>query len=214
MNFVFSEKEKEQIKEAVQALESESSGEVVPFFVSGSDSYDEAKWISSLILTVLGVIFVGGLAYFWLLPSGTNTLMVMTYLFVSAIFGFLAPIVFPTLGSFLISDAVMEKRVRQRAFQAFLNEEVFMTIDRTGILIFISAYENKVVVLADSGINAKVQESDWDHIVQIVVKSIKEERLAEGITEAINECKKLLLDNGFVVRSDDTNELPDDIRIG
>lgn len=213
MDFIFSEKEKERIKGAVQELESKSSGEIVPYFMSSSDSYDEAKWISSLILTVLGVLFVGGLSYFWLLPSGISTLTLCVYLFVSAIFGFLAPMLFPSLGTLLISDAVQEQRVRQRAVEAFLSEEVFKTIDRTGILIFISANEHKVVVLADSGINAKVQASDWDHIVELVVHGIKTEELTEGIVNGINECKKLLLKHKFVVRADDTNELPDDIRI-
>jgi len=213
MDFIFSEKEKERIKRAVQELESESSGEVVPYFMTSSDSYDEAKWSSSLILTVLGVLFVGGLSYFWLLPSGISTLMLCTYLFVSAIFGFMAPMLFPALGTLLISDTVQEQRVRQRAVEAFLSEEVFKTIDRTGILIFISANEHKVVVLADSGINAKVQPSDWDHIVKLIVNGIKTERLTEGIVNGINECKKLLLKHGFVVRADDTNELSDDIRI-
>lgn len=213
MDFVFNDKEKEQIKNAVRDLESKSSGELVPYFVSSSDSYDEAKWISSLILTVLGILFVGGLAYFWLLPSGTSTLMISIYLFSSSIFGFLAPMLFPSLGTLLISDAVQEKHVKQRAYQAFLSEEVFKTIDRTGILLFISADERKVVVLADSGINAKVEKSDWDHIVALLVKGIKSEQLTKGIIEAIKECEKLLLDNGFVVRADDINELPDDIRI-
>ena len=213
MDFVFSEQEKERIKGAVQALENESSGEIVPYFVARSDSYDEAKWISSLLLTVLGIIFTGGLAYFWLLPSGTSTLMICAYLFISAIFGFVSPMLFPSLGTFLISDAVQEQRVRQRAFEAFLSEEIFTTIDRTGILLFISAAEHKVVVLADSGINAKVQPSDWNDIVQLVINGIKSEELTHGIVKAINECKKLLLDNGFIVRTDDTNELPDDIRI-
>jgi putative membrane protein len=212
MKFEFTDKEKERIKTAVKSLEDESSGEIVPYFVSSSDSYDEAKWISALLITILGVIFTGGLAYFWLLPSGTNTLIICTYLFFSAIFGFLAPMLFPSLGTLLISDAVQVKRIKQRAFQAFLSEEVFKTIDRTGILIFISADEQKVVVLADSGINEKVKDSDWDHIVHLVVTGIKNDQLTSGLVSAINECKKLLLDNGFIVRSDDTNELPDDIR--
>jgi putative membrane protein len=214
MDFIFSEKEKERIKHAVQELESESSGEIVPYFMSSSDSYDEAKWISSLILTVLGILFVGGLSYFWLLPSGISTMMLCVYLFISAIFGFLAPMLFPSLGTLLISDAVQDQRVRQRAFEAFLSEEVFKTIDRTGILIFISANEHKVVVLADSGINEKVQSADWDHIVELVLDGIKTEQLTQGIVNGINACKRLLLDHGFIVREDDTNELPDDIRVG
>ena len=38
---------------------------------------------------------------------------------------------------------------------------------------------------------------------------IKQGNPENGLVSAINECKHLLLANGFVVREDDTNELPD-----
>jgi uncharacterized membrane protein len=50
--------------------------------------------------------------------------------------------------------------------------------------------------------------------VKLLVDGIKSEQLTNGIVQAIKECEKLLLDNDFIVRIDDTNELPDDIRIG
>ena len=39
------------------------------------------------------------------------------------------------------------------AMAAFVEEEVFSTRDRTGILLFLSLFEHRVVVLGDSGIN-------------------------------------------------------------
>lgn len=213
MKFQFTEADKERIRNAVRSLEGESSGELVPYFVSSSDDYDEAQLISALIFTLLGVVSIGVLAYFWLLPSGVNTLMLMMYLFVMAIVGYFIPWIFPRLGILLINDEIQKKRVHQKAYEAFVKEEVFNTVDKTGILILISALEHKVIVLADSGINQKVQPEDWKTVVGIIINGIKHQNLTDGIVSAILECKKLLLANDFIVREDDTNELSDDLRI-
>ena len=46
----------------------------------------------------------------------------------------------------------MDHTTRQRAENAFLEEEVFNTTQRTGIMIFISFFEHEVIVMADRGI--------------------------------------------------------------
>jgi uncharacterized membrane protein len=67
-------------------------------------------------------------------------------------------------------------------------------------------------LLADSGINRLVDQSEWDAIVEEVLQKIKRRAYAEGIVEAIVHCRDLLLANGFKPRAGDVNELPDDIR--
>jgi putative membrane protein len=106
----------------------------------------------------------------------------------------------------------MERRVHQRATEAFLSEEVFNTRDRTGILIFLSLLERKVLVLGDSGINARVQQSDWHDIVQRVVSGIRSGKPAEGLTDAIHQCGLLLQKHGIAIRPDDKDELSDSLR--
>ena len=104
-------------------------------------------------------------------------------------------------------------RVHQRATQAFISEEVFATRDRTGILIFLSLHERRVLVLGDSGINKKVKPSDWDGIVNMIVSGIREGKTTEGMISAIRECGKLLEQHGVQRRPDDTDELSDDLRV-
>lgn len=214
MKFEFNDKEKESIRKAIQSLENESSGEIVPFFTHQSDSYDEAQWMTAGLFGILGVTLVSVLSYFWLLPHGATTFAVSIYLLLTLVIGYLIPVLFPKIKMYLINDQKINDKVLQRASNAFLSEEVFKTVDRTGILIYISALEHKVIVLADSGINAKVDQSEWDYIVGLVVNGIKTRKITQGLVDAIDRCKELLLDNGFIVRDDDTNELSDDIRIG
>ncbi len=108
----------------------------------------------------------------------------------------------------------MERRVQQRAAEAFITEEVFDTKDRTGVLIFLSLLEHCVLVVGDSGINAKVEQAEWADVVQTVVSSVRKGKAADGLVSAIQKCGDLLRREGLKRRGDDQDELPDYLRIG
>lgn len=211
--YTFTDTEKQQVERAVKELEKVSSGEIVPFFVSSSDDYTEASWYSSTILAAFTTLSIGILSYFWMLPFRFTPFEVSLIVLIALIVGFLVPIVFPQSKRWIISKGQQEERVGQRALEAFLNEGVFNTEERVGILIFVSRLEHMVQVIGDEGINKKVNHEDWEHVVESVVEGIKDRRIGDGLEKAIGECKDLLLKNGFVRKPTDTNELDDGLRI-
>jgi putative membrane protein len=107
---------------------------------------------------------------------------------------------------------LVERRVAQRAAEAFLAEEVFDTRDRTGILLFLSLLEHKVLVLGDAGINAKVQQSEWEEVVKLIVDGMRSGKPADGLIEAIQKCGALLKREGVVIKPDDKDELSNQMR--
>ena len=107
---------------------------------------------------------------------------------------------------------VLTRRVRRRAAVAFLDEEVFNTEDRTGILIFLSLFERRVVVLGDAGINSKVGEEEWAAITDAIAAGIHAGRPGEALVEGIGACGRLLARRGVEIQPDDRNELRDDLR--
>jgi putative membrane protein len=107
----------------------------------------------------------------------------------------------------------MNHRVSQRAAEAFIAEEVFQTRDRTGILLFFSLLEHRVLVVGDSGINAKVEKQDWDDVVTTVIEGMKAGTPAEGLIKAIGMCGELLQRQGVRRRADDSDELSDGLRM-
>jgi putative membrane protein len=96
--------------------------------------------------------------------------------------------------------------------EAFVAEEVFNTKDRTGILIFLSLLEHQVLVIGDSGINAKVQQAEWDSVVHTIVEGMKAHKPADGLIAAIRQCGELLHREGVAIKPDDKNELSDKLR--
>lgn len=200
------------IEQAVHRSEKLTSGEIVPYFVESSDDYEEAAWKGGYFLgtMVFGLFIVVDLMS--LLPFKAGSLELGISFFGSAILGFFLTLFFPFLKRFFAGDSLIKQRVHQRATTAFLQEELFKTRDRTGILIFISLFEKRVEVIGDTGINQKVSREDWEHVVDAVVRGIKENRTAEGIVEAIDRCGLLLERAGVKIRRDDQDELHNRLR--
>lgn len=205
--------DKDLVKKAIQDLELESSGELVPYIAKNSGDYSYVRWKLALLLGVSSVTLFGGLSYMWLLPNWITPFEITLIAIAFMLLGFFAPTLFPTLKRLLVPTEELYEECLEKASRIFLERELFDTIDRTGILIYISLLEHQVIVLGDKGINAKLQPSDWNEVVALVVKGIQTQQVGQGLAEAISLCKKQLLNNGFIVRKNDINELSDELII-
>jgi putative membrane protein len=210
---LISEADRLRISEAVAEAEGKTSGEIVPYVVDRSDAYEVAEWRAGALF---GVVAMGIFAAFrqftevWL-PFTVGDAFLVTLL--AGAGGALLTHSVPLLQRFFAGGALLDLRAGQRASQAFVSEEVFRTRDRTGILLFVSLLEHRVVVLGDAGINARVRQDDWDRVVAILTHAVRRRLLADGFVDAIRECGRLLRIQGVARRPDDTDELADDLRM-
>jgi putative membrane protein len=113
----------------------------------------------------------------------------------------------------LLSQFHLDQSTRKRAESAFLEEEVFNTRHRTGIMIFVSFFEHEVIVMADRGISKVVDQKEWDKMVTNIITNIQKGKVTDGMVTAIERCADVLLENGFNRTNDDVNELRDDLRL-
>lgn len=206
----FSPDDLARISTAVAAAEKGTSSEIVPVFVEASGHYPEAAWRAGTLLGAAAVVAGFLLAEVPMTGHAWTPLLVFAAAFAA---GMLAARVTPPVLRFMAGTRAMDELVSLRAEAAFTREQVFATRDRTGILIFVSLLERKVRVLADSGIHAKAALGTWDGVVAKVVDGMKAGRPADGIVEAVTLCGDLLRQHGFSARPDDTNELPDSLRV-
>ena len=211
--FTFKEEDKDKIKGAVANLEQATAGELVLYFARKSDNYPGAGWKFAGIIGASTAFIIGLLSYLWMLPTWLTPIVIsILILSLMAVSYFLAVFV-PDLRISLSSAHIVAQRVLTKARDVFLEEEVFKTNDRIGILIYISELEQQVVVLGDSGVNSKISKEDWTHIVDTIVLGIKHQQIAQGIVNAVSICQDLLLKHGFTNIEKAENELSDDIRI-
>lgn len=213
----FSEEDLQRIKAAVKEAEGKISGEIVPVIVEKSGIYAIANYKGSLIFGAV-VFFAMVILDRYVLDDASHTLFydplfIFTVVMVGAALGALLPNLFFGLKRRLVSRAYMDESCRQSAENAFLEEEIFNTRHRTGIMIFISLFEHEVIVMADRGISKVVEQKEWDKIVSELISHIRSGNFVGGIESGIKSCGQILLDKGFHKTSDDINELRDDLRI-
>jgi putative membrane protein len=209
---LFTNGDLEAVKRAVHEAEARTSGEIVPCVVGTSDDYPEALWRGATLGALAGALaaaLVHDVGGFW---GGWFAAWVIVPPVLGSGLGFALALLVPALRRVLVDPGTIERNVRRRAEVAFLEEEVFRTRDRTGILILVSLFERRVVVLGDAGINAAVTSGEWDSIVAGIVAGIRAGRPAQALVEGIAACGRLLERRGVAIKPDDTDELRDDLR--
>ena len=213
----FTDSDLQRIKAAVKTAEENISGEIVPVIVDRSGRYIIAKYKGSLIGASLAFMMMIVLDRY-IISNASNTLFYdPVFIFFVVILGGIVGAVIPFFSEgferLLLSQVYMDQTTRRRAENAFLEEEVFNTRQRTGIMIFISFFEHEVMVMADKGISNLVEQKQWDMIVADLVAQIRAGKIIEGLEAGIKQCGDLLLEKGFKKTADDTNELSDDLRV-
>lgn len=213
----FSESDLQRIKAAVKDAEDKISGEIVPVIVEKSGYYNIASYKGAIIAAALGFVFMIILDRYILIDTGNTLYYDPVFIFIVVILcgviGSVLPNFSRPLMRLLVSQKHFDHATRQRAENAFLEEEVFNTRQRTGIMIFISFFEHEVIVMADRGISKVVEQKVWDKIVADLVQSIRAGKIVEGLEASIKRCGEILLEKGFHKAEDDINELRDDLRI-
>lgn len=209
----FSENDLNRIKAAVREAENKISGEIVPVIVGKSDTYAVANYKAGFFASSL--VFALIIIFDRYAPEHAvyDPLMIFLFVLIAGIGGAVLTNYVPWLKRMLLSQEHFDYATRQRAENAFLEEEVFNTRHRTGIMIFISFFEHEVIVMADSGISKVVEQKEWDKIVNLLTENIRKNKIVEGLEIALKRCGEILLEKGFHKTSDDENELRDDLRI-
>jgi putative membrane protein len=212
----FSDQDLERIKSAVRTAEDKISGEIVPVIVDRSGAYTVANYKSSIVVAALAFFGFIMLDRYVIDPSFTlyyDPLFIFFTVFMLGTAGYFVPTMLPAVRRFLLTQRQLDDVTRQRAENAFLEEEVFNTRHRTGIMIFISFFEHEVIVMADRGISKVVEQKEWDAVVSELIANIRKGEVIVGIERSVKRCGEILLEKGFVKTSDDINELRDDLRI-
>jgi putative membrane protein len=209
---IFTPEAEAEIRRAVDRAEEGTSGEIVPFVVDASDTYEGTLWKGATTGALLVSLVAAGAWILWQPWGAPIALWLVGPPLAGSALGYLLVGALPSLRRALIGKEVASRRVERRAAIAFLDEEVFRTRDRTGILLFLSLFERRVVVLGDEGINSKVGEEEWRSIVSRLVAGIRADRSVQALVSAIDECGELLQRRGVEIKPDDINELSDDLR--
>ena len=205
-NPFLSDPEHEQIDAAVRAAEANTSGEIVCMIQSASYHYPLANVMGGTALALPSALALMPVVGGWLW-AGTQNVWVFLSLF-SLLFALFYLLVrqWPWLKRRFISRREIDEEVEEAAVTSFFRNGLYRTREATGVLIYISVFERRVWVLADHGINAKIEKDQWRGLVKTITDGIQNHRPAAAICEAVHDAGDLLATH-FPKRADDTDEL-------
>jgi uncharacterized membrane protein len=96
--------------------------------------------------------------------------------------------------------------IKSLAEKEFYRLNMHQTRDKTGILLFFLLGERQFYILADKGINEKVEQNVWENVSDKIQQSFKNGYFSQGIILGIEEVGNIL-EEYFPIKSDDKNEL-------
>ena len=96
---------------------------------------------------------------------------------------------------------------RARAIEIFSQLRVWDTEHNSGVLIYVQMVDRRIEIVADRGINAKVQQAQWDAIARRMEIEFRAQRYEAGVIEGLREITALLARH-FPPTGANPNELP------
>lgn len=213
---LLTEAETTRIAEAVAAAELKSGGEIATAIIAESDDYGLREVVFALTIGVVvwaaSIVATGAISglfdrVFWSWEPWYLSAAQGLAGLVAGVAAYLVAQI-PAVDRLIVPRSVMAEAVARRARRHFMESGVYDTVDRTGVLIFVSELERRVELIADRGINEQVDATVWQSIVSDLTAGIRAGRSAEALATAVARCGDTL-EGRVVRRGDDTNELPD-----
>jgi putative membrane protein len=197
---------KRRVEDLVREVESKSSAEIVVTVKPFSSSYRAADFFFGALAALVGLCF-----YVYAPIQFTDDLAPpsITLLFFAA---FACSARVPAIRRLFTPKTIRAASTRAAAREAFVDQNISCTRDRTGILIYVSTFERRAEVVADIGILRRESDGQPAAAITKIERVIAENGNLEAFEQAVREFGQWLADSP-PPRIDDTNELADEVNV-
>ncbi|OGA39653.1 MAG: hypothetical protein A3G24_09465 [Betaproteobacteria bacterium RIFCSPLOWO2_12_FULL_62_13] len=205
------EQEQQRINELVAEVEAKSGAQILAAVIGKADAYPEIPWKAFALgasVAALLVILDELLHPDWASVQSA-VFDVVVILGAGAALGLLATFA-PPFARLFLDRSRAETEVRQYALAMFLERGVFETRDRIGVLLLVSLFERRIVILPDSGIRRHVSNAQIQAIVAQMTPLLARRRLVAAFQAGLTALAALLHDKqpGTAAHG---NEIPDTV---
>jgi len=146
---LLSEMDAQRVAEAITAAERKTAGEIVAVVALESSTYLYAPFLWAALVALLApwpLIYLTWISVQWIFGVQLVVFLVL-----------LMALIPRPIRHRLVPPGVKRSRAHRRAVEQFLAQNLHTTEGRTGILIYVSIAERYAEILADTGIESKVQ---------------------------------------------------------
>jgi putative membrane protein len=210
-----SDEEARAIERGIGAVEAATGVQIVAAIVPRADLYPELPWRAF----ALGASLAGLIALMldlarpeWL---SAQALLMQTLAILSggAVAGLVATR-WPAFAKLFLRPDRAKTEVRQCAETLFLTRELFATPRRDAVLVLVSQFEHRVVIVPDVYCRGRVTTSEWEDVVAQMTPRLREGRTADAFSAGLGAMEALLAGKGFAKAKGADKGLPDTLLRG
>jgi len=213
---LFSESDRLRLNTSVRLAEVGTSAEIVPVVATVSGRYDRAEdligvWVGVLFMIAVSVVWPGSAASAdsgsWDPdPAVTQTGKLIVAMLIGFLFGVIVGTRVSWLRRLFTPTQQMADEVRQAAQSVFFDQRIHHTQLGGGLLIYVSLFEHKAVILADHQILTALGQSTLEELCSSLTQQLRTENPTEALCRTIQMVGKKLA--AVLPRAqDDVNEL-------
>jgi len=197
---------KRRIEALVREIEAMSSAEIVITVRPQSGDYRAADFMFGALAALVGLC-----AYVYAPMEFTDDLAPPSIaLLYFAAMTFCARV--PTVRRWFTPQSIRAAAVRSAAREAFVDQNISCTRDRTGILIYVSTFERRAHVVVDIGIVRREGDGQPAAAVARIERVVAEGGDIDAFEQAVRDLGEWLAST-LPPRIDDTNELADEVNV-
>lgn len=195
-----------RIESLVREVEGKSSAEIVVTVKPSSGSYRAADVIFGSLVALVGLCL-----YVYAPIEFTDDLAPPT-IALAFFAGFFCSSHVPAIRRFFSSKTTMAANTRSAAREAFVDQNISCTRDRTGILIYVSTFEKRAEVVADIGILRREAEGQPQKALSHIENTLAQGASLDVFEQSVRDLGHWLAES-LPPRMDDTNELSDEVNV-
>lgn len=218
VSHIFGLEERKRVADAVARAEQKTSVEIVTVAATASARYDRGEGVFSFSVALAAVATV------WLtclvaVPQAvweawSGSLGALVAVMVTMITGFACGVflvaMFPSLRLPFTPAHEVDEACQRAARSAFMSYRIRRTTGGTGLLLYISFFEHRVIVLPDDAVAQRLPPETWRDLCERIVSGIKAGSPTLALEEALARAGDVL---GAALPRDehDTDELRNDL---
>jgi len=185
--------DREQVRQAIARAEAGTRSEMVCALATESGHYDRADSVFGLFVAIVFLIGVQWLHDSALVTSGQwgGEGLHVAWQALSVVVGFvlgslLCQHVHP-LRRLLVSERQMGRNAERAAAHVFMLADVAGTRERVGLLIYVSLFEHRIVILADERAREALGDEGIAKLRDVAVADLRQGQVARALIDVIEQ---------------------------
>jgi putative membrane protein len=203
------EEEQSLLSARVAGLEARTGTQAVAAVIGKSDSYPEAPWKAFALGAALAALYSAArslIEYDW--ETGESALKHAVVILGSGAVPALLAVLLEPVARLFTDKRRRDLEVTQHAKALFFDRGLDRTRGRIGILLLVSLFERKVVILADDGFEARIDREDWQRLTDRMTLLLSRGNVAGALHAGLEGLEALLLERGYRLDESAADELP------